>query len=341
MAITLKDIAKVVCVHPSVVSRVLNNKADNYNISESRIEEIKQTARDLNYVPNISARIIQEGCFGCVAMLLSSDVAKSYLPSHLLESIHDELEKNNKHLLLTKLPDAAADEFSKMPKVLQTLMADGLIVDYTYQLSDEIVLQIEKHSMPAVWLNVKHDKEAVYPDNKKASEFATQKLIDSGHEKIAYVGELTHFTNDFSIAHFSVADRYFGYETGMKKANLKPLNINNDNKILPRDKQVDYFIEILSQTCRPTAMVLNWTSIAAPIIQAARFLRLRVPQDLALITFASYMAESAGLTIDAMIEPEIEMGVESVKMLCKKIKKPEMVLPSHIVDFSYRKAGSI
>jgi len=341
MAITLKDIAKVVGVHPSVVSRVLNNKADNYNISERRIEEIKQAALDLNYVPNISARIIQEGCFGCVAMLLSSDAAKSYLPSHLLESIHDELEKNNKHLLLTKLPDAAADEFSKMPKVLQTLMADGLIVDYTYQVSDEIVTQIEKHSMPAVWLNVKHDKDAVFPDNKKASEIATQKLIDFGHKKIGYVGELTHFTDDFSTAHFSVADRYFGYEIGMKKANLQPLNINNDNKILPRENQVDYFIKILSQPDRPTAIVLNWTSIAAPVIQAARFLRLRVPQDLALITFASFMAESAGLTIDAMIEPEIEMGVEAVKMLCEKMKKPKKVLPSRVLDFSYRKVGSV
>ncbi len=341
MAITLKDVAKVVGVDPSVVSRVLNNKAENYNISKERKKEIKKAAHDLGYVPNISARIIQEGCFGCVALLNSSDSGKSYLPSHLLESIHDELEKNNKHLLLTKLPDASSEEFSKMPKVLQTLMADGLIVDYTHQVSEEIVSQIEKHSMPAVWLNVKRDKDAVFPDNKKAGKIATRKLIEAGHKNISYVTEITHFIGNNSEYHYSVADRYIGYEIEMKKARLKTQNINNNNKVLLREKQVDYFVKILSQPDRPTAMVLYWSSIAAPIIQAARILKLRVPQDLAIITFASCMAESSGLTIDAMIEPEIEMGIEAVKILDEKIKNSGKNLSSRIIDFSYRKAGSV
>ncbi len=341
MAITLKDVANVVGVDPSVVSRVLNNKDGNYKISEVRKEEIRKAARDLGYVPNISARIIQEGSFGCVALLISSDSGKSYLPSHLLESIHDELEKCDKHLLLTKLPDTNSNEYSKMPKVLQTLMADGLIVDYTHQVSGEIVSQIENHTLPAIWLNVKRDKDSVFPDNRKAGEIATQKLIEAGHRRIAYITELTHFTDNYLAAHFSVKDRYFGYEAGMKKSGLQPLNINNNNKLLPREKQVDYFVEILSQTDRPTALLTYWPSIAFPIIQAARILKLHVPQDLSIITFASCMAESGGLSIDAMIEPEIEMGIEAVKMLNEKIKNPGKLLPSRLIDFSYRKAGSV
>ena len=341
MAITLKDVANVIGVDPSVVSRVLNNKAGNYKISEVRKEEIKRVARDLGYIPNISARIIQDGCFGCVALLISSDSGKSYLPSHLLESIHDELERSNKHLLLTKLPDANSNEYSKMPKVLQTLMADGLIVDYTHQVSGEIVSQIEKHTLPAVWLNVKRDKDSVFPDNIKAGETAARKLIEAGHRRIAYITEITHFTDNYLAAHFSVKDRYLGYENEMKKSGLRPLNINNNNILLPREKQVEYFMEILAQKDRPTAMLAYWTSITSPIIQAARNLRLRVPQDLSLITFASCMAESGGLAIDAMIEPEKEMGIEAVRMLNEKMKNPGKVLPSRLIDFSYRDAGSI
>jgi len=341
MAVTLKEVGKAVGVDPSVVSRVLNNKADNYNISEARKEEIRGAARKLGYVPNISARIIQDGSFGCVALLLSSDSGKSYLPSHLLESIHDELEKHGKHLLLTKLPDAFSDDSSQVPKVLQTLMADGLIVDYTHQVSEEVVSQVENHTLPAVWINVKHEKDSVYPDNIKAGESATWKLIEAGRKKIAYVTEITHFAGDKYEYHYSVADRYIGYESEMKKAGLQPLNINNNDKLLPREEQADYFANILSQPDKPDAMVLYWSSLAAPIIQAARMTNLRIPDDLSIITFASYLSQNNGLTIDAMIEPELEMGVEAVKMLNKKMKNPGKVFPSVSVDFSYWKARSV
>ena len=341
MAVTLKEVAKKAGVHPSVVSRILNNKADNYNISEKRRNEIRQAAVDLGYVPNISARIIQEGSFGCVAMLLSSDSGKSYLPSHLLESIHDELEKNDKHLLLTKLPDAYSDDRSQIPKVLQTLMADGLIIDYTHQVSEEIIYQIEKHTLPAVWINIKHSKDSVYPDNIEAGKIAVKKLVEAGRKNIAYVTEIAYFSGDYSKFHFSVTDRHAGYEAEMKKLGLTPRNINNNDKLLPREKQVDYFTNVLRQSDRPDALVLYWSSLAAPIIQAARNAQLRIPEDLAIITFSSYLSQNTGLTIDALIEPEIEMGEAAVKMLMKKIKNPRKKYRSKSVDFLYWENGSV
>lgn len=341
MAVTLKEVAKKVGVHPSVVSRILNNKADNYNISDKRKDEIRQAARDLGYIPNISARIIQEGSFGCVALLLSSDRGKSYLPIHLLESIHDELEKDSKHLLLTKLPDAYSDDHAKIPKVLQTLMADGLIIDYTHQVFDEIVSQIENHILPAVWINVKREKDSIYPDNFKAARIAARKLIKAGRKRIAYVTEMTHFSGEMTDLHYSIADRYAGYEFEIKKAGLQQRNIDNNCKLLAREKQVDYFAEILSKPDRPDAMMLYWSSLAAPIVQAARKVNLRIPEDLSLITFTSYLSQNTGLTIDAMVEPEIEIGVKAVHMLNKKIKNPGVKFSSQSVDFSYWQAGSV
>ncbi len=341
MAVTLKEVAKKAGVHPSVVSRILNNKADNYNISEKRRNEIRQAAVDLGYVPNISARIIQEGSFGCVAMLLSSDSGKSYLPSHLLESIHDELEKNDKHLLLTKLPDAYSDDRSQIPKVLQTLMADGLIIDYTHQVSEEIIYQIENYTLPAVWINIKRERNSIYPNNIEAGKIAVKKLVETGRKKIAYVTEITYFAGDYLQFHFSVADRYAGYEAEMKKAGLKSRNINNNNKLLTREKQVEYFTKIFMKPDRPDALVLYWSSLAAPIIQAARNAKLHIPEDLAIITFSSYLSQNTGLTINALVEPEIEMGVKAVKMLSQKMKNPGKNFKSQAVDFSYLECGSV
>ena len=342
MAVTLKEVAKKAGVHQSVVSRILNNKADNYNISEKRRKEIRQAAIDLGYVPNVSARIIQEGSFGSVALLLSSDRGKSYLPIYLLETIHDKLEKCDKHLLLTKLPDAYSDDSAKIPKVLQTLMSDGLIVDYTYQVSEEIVTQIENHILPSVWIFVKREYDSIFPDSYKAARKATRKLIKAGRKKIAYVNEMTFFSDDIADWHYSVFDRYAGYESEMKKAGMRPWRISNNGKLLPRENQIEYFIKLFSdKKNKPDALLLYWASLTAPIICAARQVGLRIPQDLSIITFSGYLAQNIGLTINAMVEPEIEVGAKAVDMLLKKINHPGRKYKSQSVNFSYWDNGTV
>jgi len=47
------------------------------------------------------------------------------------------------------------------------------------------------------------------------------------------------------------------------------------------------------------------------------------------------------LCADAMIEPEIEMGKESVKMLIEKIKKPDKQIKSLLLNFSYFETGTV
>ncbi len=339
MAVTLKQIADKVGVDVSVVSRVLNDKTENYQFTEERMDQIRKTASELGYIPNISARAVKNGSFGCVALLLSSHGDRSYLPNHLLDSIHAGLEKQGKHLLLTKLPDAGSEDFLKSPKVLRTLMADGLIIDYTHHVSSEIVSQIENHILPSVWINIKRENDTVYPDNFKAGADATRKLIKLGHKNIAYVTDVSYRPTLLG-EHYSIQDRFGGYAEEMKKAGLKPNKIDGAGKIIQKNEQLDYFLEILSQPDRPTAMVLYWSSLDVAMLRATRIKKLQIPEDLSLITFASCSALDAGLSVNAMIEPESKMGEESVKMLCQKIKKPEKVFKSKPLKFSFSDVGS-
>ena len=50
---TIKDIARIAGVAPSVVSRALNNK---YGVKESTRQRIVEIARELGYYPNSAAR---------------------------------------------------------------------------------------------------------------------------------------------------------------------------------------------------------------------------------------------------------------------------------------------
>jgi LacI family transcriptional regulator len=339
MAVTLKQIAEAVGVDVSVVSRVLNDKDSAFNYTEKRKEEIRTTAEKLGYIPNISARAVRMGNFGCVALLLSSYGERSYLPNRLLDSMHKELEKNGKHLLLTKLPDASTKEFSQTPAILKTLMADGLIVDYTHHVSQEIISRIEKFFLPKVWINTKRAFDCVYPNNLKAGMEATDKLIKLGHKNIAYVTDVSYQPSKHG-EHYSISDRYNGYVIQMERAGLEIRKYDGEGSVIPKNKQVDYFVNILSKPDRPTAMILYWSSLVPAVLSAARKLGIFIPNELSLITFAGCLSYDSGLSINAMIEPEEKMGIESVGMLDKKIKKHDETIESLSLNFSYFDMGS-
>src|SRR5476649_181797 len=56
MAVTLKDVAKVANVTPTVVSRVLHNKASTVRVSPATAERVRVAAAQLGYRVNIMAR---------------------------------------------------------------------------------------------------------------------------------------------------------------------------------------------------------------------------------------------------------------------------------------------
>ncbi|RLD11040.1 MAG: hypothetical protein DRI44_04525 [Chlamydiae bacterium] len=339
MAVTLKQIANIVGVDVSVVSRVLNDKTENYHFTEERIKQIRTTAREQGYIPNTYAQAVKTGKFGCVALLLSSHGDRSYLPNLLLDSIHKELEKNAKHLLLTKLPDANGEDFSKIPTILKTLMADGLIVDYTHHVSSGMESRIENFILPKVWINTKRKFDCVYPNNLNAGMKAANKLIKSGHKNIAYVTDVSYQISKYG-EHYSMPDRYNGYAAQMENAGLKIRKYDGEGKVIPKNKLIDYFVNILSKPDRPTAMILYWSSLVPALLNAARKLKINIPDDLSIITFAGCISKHAGLSINAMIEPEKQMGIESVKMLIRKITDPDKLLKSIPLAFSYYDTGS-
>ena len=75
-------------------------------------------------------------------------------------------------------------------------------------------------------------------------------------------------------------------------------------------------------------------------LSSARKLGMNIPNDLSVVTFAGCTVQNDGLCASVMIEPEREMGKESVKMLNEKIKSLDKSIESISLDFSYFDAGT-
>lgn len=334
MAVTLKEIAYYSGFDVSVVSRVLNGKADKYRISKRCQEKVKKVAEELGYIPNAYAVGVRSGEFHCVALLHSNLDDRSYLPEKLIAEIHRSLEVEDKHLLLANIPNARLDNH-EMPKVFRSMMADGLIINHNHSMPERIKEAIANSSMPTVWMNDKLKYDSVYPDSFSAAKRATQYLIDLGHKKISYCNV---YYKDLvrSDVHYSVKDRRNGYIEAMNEASLEIMDITPDYRIDDNlNKQEEYFRSILSSPNRPTAMLFYWSFCVPALFSAASKLRLQVPEDLSVITFAGESHQRIGIMVNAMLEPEVNMGRAAVDMLFQKIKTKQENVPSKVLKYFF------
>ena len=331
--VTLKEIAGKAGVDISVVSRVLNGKADKYRISQKCQENVKKVALELGYIPNAYAVGIKTGEFHCVALLQSEMAGKSYLPEKLVNEIHRNLEREDKHLLLANIPETK-NHNRDIPKIFRSLMADGLIINYYQDLPPMVAKAIANTSMPIVWMNYKMQYNSVYPDSFSAAKKATEHLIALGHKRIGYCN--VYFDDLRPDAHYSVSERRDGYTCAMKNASLEVRDITPGYKVDDdMEKQTQLFQSVLEKKDRPTAMLLYWSYSIPPVQMAAARLRLRIPDDLSVITFACESHQRIGLTATAMLEPETDIAREAVAMMINKMQTRQKNTPSVKLDYHF------
>src|SRR5437773_3631051 len=204
---------------------------------------------------------MRQGRIGWAALVLSRNRQQtvSHIPVGLLDGLDDELALHNMHLTLSRLTDEQLSRDDILPKVLREYMADGMIVNYTHEIPSGMLDLIQAHHTPAVWLNAKLAEGCVYPDDLRAAESATQKLIGLGHRRIA----LLHFISphifgagDFKQVwprlHYSVADREEGFSRAMRAVGLSPVVAHHD-RFVPENEHFDACRALLAKPDRPTA----------------------------------------------------------------------------------------
>jgi LacI family transcriptional regulator len=338
--VTLRDIANRVGVDRSTVSRVLANKASEGGISATLAERILQQAQELNYIPNMSAQSVRVGRFHCAALLLSTDAGRSYMPSRLLDGIHDELAAADMHLTVAKMPDEKLNSRSYVPKILRTLMADGMLINYTMHLPEHLVEIVEQRQLPAIWINTVREHDAVYPRNQEAARSVTERLLSIGHRRIAYV-DLCHSFEEVRSSHFSAVHRFQGYAYAMKQAGLAPWEIRPDKSCLDFGSEVAFATQLLRRPDRPTAMVCYFSIFVPALVRAALEAGVRVPQDLSIVTFAPENHREQALMVSAMVEPHYRMGQEAVRALQVKIKQSGESVPPRMPDFQWLEMGTV
>ena len=305
--------------------------ADSDRVAAATKKRVLEAAEQLGYRRNQSALAMRSGRFGSIGLLQCTQEQYSYLPPSILGSIQSTLAKEKLNLMVSSFSPAELNEEDRLPGFLREAMVDGLIVNYTYGFTPRFAEMVERSHLPSVWMNVKRPYGCVYPDDVGAGRMLTEKLLKLGHKRIAY---FCHRTYD---EHFSVADRYQGYESAMSAAGCAPEkrvlegNVPWENV----DAGLEFVRSFLQGARRPTAVVTYEAFEAMRTILAARDLGLRVPEDLSVVTFSDRESAGLGYPITTCHVPNAEMGRRAVEMLVARVNDRTAALPQAAIPFTH------
>ncbi|WP_442266400.1 LacI family DNA-binding transcriptional regulator [Tenacibaculum sp. ZS6-P6] len=124
-SITLKELAKILDVSASTVSKALN---DSYEISEATKKKVEEAAKRYNYRPNRAALNLKSGKTNTIGVVLPS--IKDFFLVRALRGIESVLADTDYNIIIT----VTNESFEKEVKAVETLvngLVDGIIIAVT------------------------------------------------------------------------------------------------------------------------------------------------------------------------------------------------------------------
>lgn len=312
------------------MSRVLNGSAQ---VREETRQKVLAAIKELGFSPNAAARQLSGGKTFTIGVMAPFFTYPSFVER--LTGVQDALHESAYDLVLYSIrsPEQIGRQFHTL---LTRNRVDGLIV-LSLPISEEKIRRIN----PELPIIVIDDTEGVrcYPritiDNVSGGELATNYLIERGHRLLGFVGD--QIENPFGFV--STRRRYDGFCRALEYAGL-PLvedwvRFGEHSQEAARQSA----LEILRLERRPTAIFVSIDTLALGVLAAIKDLKLRVPEDVAVIGFddiqaASYMNLT---TVRQQLVYSGQLGAQWMLNWLDRKEKPvpdEVHLPLEIVERS-------
>jgi len=345
-----KEIAKIVGVSRSTVSRVINNYPD---IPEATREKVLKAIRENNYYPNSSARRLV-GMKSSTLGVFVVDIKDNEKPHHVIENNEDLLYGNsyfspfinafidqaNKaqyYVLVSTV--YSSDELWKIKSSFCEKRIDGGVIIGSKDNEYEKILEVigKDFIIAAVDINVTEDNKdkAIYINlnNYKGAYEATKYLIDLGHRDIGII------TGDISKLSGSV--RFESFNQALCENGIQ---LNEDYIAYGDFTEYSGYIgmkKILESGRRPTAVFVCNDTMAIGAYKAIGEMGLSIPDDISVIGFDnSQISQYMYPPLTSVNVSLPEAAKLSADLLIKSIEKKELVPEVKIVDTTIVKRAS-
>ena len=208
--VTIKDIARSLCISVSTVSRALT---DDKNIRKETREMVVEEAKRLGYKRNPVAMNLKMGRTNTIGVI----VPEMHTPyaSQVINGIQEVLYKKNQKVMIAESDEKPERELENL-KMMEQFMVDGLIVSLcSYRKNIEMYQQLAADGMAIVFYDrIPYGLKMpqVMVDDNVDSYFMVEHLIRLGRKRIVYLQGPDDIYNAYQ--------RGLGYREAMEKFHL-------------------------------------------------------------------------------------------------------------------------
>ena len=328
---TLKELAKLLNISVSTVSKALN---DSHEISDQTKRRVHELAEKLNYKPNRIAQQLKTNKTKTIGVILPTVINPFF--AEVLHGIETAASKNDYDIIVC-LSEETSDKEARSLELLSNGSVDGFIMavareSQVKQQWDHINTVIDRN-IPVLMFDrvvkdivcdkvIVDDFQSVYEATKYLAEEEKRKniLLISNIEELS-VGKL----------------RINGYKKAVEENNLESDVLKLDNVADVEEELYNY----LEKNNHIDAVISNDHITGIIAINMAKKLGRKIPRDISVIGFGYENTQIlSSPRISIIHQKAFEIGEMSIKLLIENLNSEEHKLQTIIVPSELKLSDS-
>jgi len=310
---TIKDIARILKVSTSTVSRALR---DAHDVSKETKNAVLALSDELNYQPNKFALSLQQKQTHTIGVIVPN---LDYVLATMVKGIDEVALEAGYTVMVCQSNESFGREIVNTRRLSDSLV-DGFIVSVSSETKVfDHLKKIQQKNMPMVVFD-RLTPDLVAPcvelDNMDGGFQATEHLIEQGYRRIAILAG----PKNLGISN----DRMEGYLKALKKYKIK----SDPDLIIHCDFNQEYAYlatqELLSMKKRPDAIFTISDRMAIGAMLAIKEKGLKMPSDIGLVGFNNEPVTSlVSPAISSVDQPAFELGKIAAKLFIEMMHNNE------------------
>ena len=323
LSVTIKDIANVAGVSYSTVSKALN---DSPLVKEKTKQKIIKISKEMGYKPNFAARSLVSNQTKVIGLIWPT--IERVVLSTLVTKISHEMNKTPYSMILSVDPIETALE------TFRRFQVDGIIL---FEENIDMPVHSKNTSLLAygVTREGKLEHPVIDPNHDQAMHMAVEYLTSLGHEKIAYIGDL-------SSHDLMQIEKYKGFKKAMRNSNLVV-----DGQYVIDTHGLDWYDGYAATNAffelsdRPTAIVGGSYDISGGITRGILERKLSIPDDISVISYDNIpQMATMEVPMTAIGVPVDQLALEIVQSIIRLVEDNAQEPFSHKIQPVLEKRSS-
>lgn len=330
---TIHDLARHLNVSSTTVWRALNN---NPRISPKTKERVLSAAKQFNYRPSLVAQTLSRGktqTLGVVVPMIGNPVYANIIRA--VEQVAFEHEYN---IILCDTDFRIDRERQYVDMLVRRRVEGAVVIPFAKRPAGDFehLVDLEQNQgvrVVAIQNDVPEDRlNRVVPDNRGAARAMVAHLIGHGHQRVGFFhGGLPEWSHP-------MRERAEGYRLAIQEAGLE-----HDERLVveagtyeallgddPRSFHREKVAAALRDPDRATAAFVASDVLAIKVMEVAREVGLRIPEDIAIAGYDDIlMSAHTPPPLTTVRQPAAQVGRRAASLLLQRIGRPAGGPPVH------------